>query len=328
MFERFTEEARQVVVLAQQESRTLKHNYIGTEHLLLGLLREENGLAAQALTSLDITIDAVRDQVARIVGLGNDVASGQIPFTPRSKKVLELSLQEALSLGHNFIGTEHILLGLLRENEGVAARVLVDFGADAERVRNEVIRLISAGGGSEAERGRRLKVSVSGAVDAPSGVWPARFWSTINPVGFEIRRDLGREADSGDLLAALTCMPGSVAGRALKELGLSDADFIAAITDARAKRQGEALEQEPDLIRAIAIVRERRGRATRDGDAAIAAGLGDVERRLQHLAGDRAGGDWRVDMPRLRERLGLSRDDPPASGSAPAPAPGPAPPGP
>jgi ATP-dependent Clp protease ATP-binding subunit ClpC len=129
MFERFTERARQVVVLAQEEARTLKHNYIGTEHILLGLLREEEGLAARVLESLDITVERVRAQVVRIVGSGEEVTSGQIPFTPRAKKVLELALREALSLGHNYIGTEHILLGLVRENEGVAARILLDFDA-------------------------------------------------------------------------------------------------------------------------------------------------------------------------------------------------------
>ena len=132
MFERFTERARQVVVLAQDEARALKHNYIGTEHILLGLLREEEGLAARVLESLDITVEEVRAQVARIVGQGDEVTTGQIPFTPRAKKVLELALREALSLGHNYIGTEHILLGLVRENEGVAARILLDFDADAE----------------------------------------------------------------------------------------------------------------------------------------------------------------------------------------------------
>jgi ATP-dependent Clp protease ATP-binding subunit ClpC len=157
MFERFTERARQVVVLAQEEARTLKHNYIGTEHILLGLLREEEGLAARVLESLDITVERVRGQVVRIVGSGEEVTSGQIPFTPRAKKVLELALREALSLGHNYIGTEHILLGLVRENEGVAARILLDFDADSEKIRNEVIRMLSGPsrgrGGSAATAG-------------------------------------------------------------------------------------------------------------------------------------------------------------------------------
>ncbi len=153
MFERFTERARQVVVLAQEEARTLKHNYIGTEHILLGLLREEEGLAARVLESLDITVERVRAQVVRIVGSGEEVTSGQIPFTPRAKKVLELALREALSLGHNYIGTEHILLGLVRENEGVAARILLDFDADSEKIRNEVIRMLSGPGGRSRSQG-------------------------------------------------------------------------------------------------------------------------------------------------------------------------------
>src|ERR1700716_1686222 len=153
MFERFTERARQVVVLAQEEARTLKHKYIGTEHILLGLLREEEGLAARVLESLDITVERVRAQVVRIVGSGEEVTSGQIPFTPRAKKVLELALREALSLGHNYIGTEHILLGLVRENEGVAARILLDFDADADKIRNEIIRMLSGPGRRQQGQG-------------------------------------------------------------------------------------------------------------------------------------------------------------------------------
>jgi len=162
MFERFTERARQVVVLAQEEARTLKHNYIGTEHILLGLLREEEGLAARVLESLDITVERVRAQVVRIVGSGEEVTSGQIPFTPRAKKVLELALREALSLGHNYIGTEHILLGLVRENEGVAARILLDFDADSEKIRNEVIRMLSGPGGRR-QSGQGAGAGASGA---------------------------------------------------------------------------------------------------------------------------------------------------------------------
>ncbi len=142
-----------MVVLAQEEARTLKHNYIGTEHILLGLLREEEGLAARVLESLDITVERVRAQVVRIVGSGEEVTSGQIPFTPRAKKVLELALREALSLGHNYIGTEHILLGLVRENEGVAARILLDFDADSDKIRNEVIRMLSGPGGRRQAQG-------------------------------------------------------------------------------------------------------------------------------------------------------------------------------
>jgi ATP-dependent Clp protease ATP-binding subunit ClpC len=152
MFERFTERARQVVVLAQEEARSLKHNYIGTEHLLLGLLREEEGVAARVFDKLEISVEEVRAAVVRIVGSGEEVPQGQIPFTPRAKKVLELALREALSLGHNYIGTEHILLGLIREEEGVATRILLDLDADPEKIRNEVMQLLS-GPGRRGERG-------------------------------------------------------------------------------------------------------------------------------------------------------------------------------
>ncbi|HEX8101893.1 MAG TPA: ATP-dependent Clp protease ATP-binding subunit [Solirubrobacteraceae bacterium] len=152
-----------MVVLAQEEARTLKHNYIGTEHILLGLLREEEGLAARVLESLDITVERVRAQVVRIVGSGEEVTSGQIPFTPRAKKVLELALREALSLGHNYIGTEHILLGLVRENEGVAARILLDFDADSEKIRNEVIRMLSGPGGRRQGSGSQAAGGAAGA---------------------------------------------------------------------------------------------------------------------------------------------------------------------
>jgi len=142
MFERFTQRARRVVVLAQEEARLLNHNYIGTEHILLGLIREGEGVAAKALESLGISLDAVRQQVERIIGQGQQAPSGHIPFTPRAKKVLELSLREAQQLGHNYIGTEHILLGLIREGSGVAAQVLVKLGADLNRTRQQVVQLL------------------------------------------------------------------------------------------------------------------------------------------------------------------------------------------
>ena len=157
MFERFTDRARRVVVLAQEEARMLNHNYIGTEHILLGLIHEGEGVAAKALESLGISLEAVRQQVEEIIGQGQQAPSGHIPFTPRAKKVLELSLREALQLGHNYIGTEHILLGLIREGEGVAAQVLVKLGADLNRVRQQVIQLLNGyqskepSGGSASE---------------------------------------------------------------------------------------------------------------------------------------------------------------------------------
>jgi ATP-dependent Clp protease ATP-binding subunit ClpC len=142
MFERFTDRARRVIVLAQEEARMLNHNYIGTEHILLGLTREGEGVAAKALESLGISLDAVRQQVEEIIGQGQQAPSGHIPFTPRVKKVLELTQQAALQLGHNYIGTEHILLGLIREGDGVAAQVLLMLGADLNLVRQQVIQLL------------------------------------------------------------------------------------------------------------------------------------------------------------------------------------------
>src|SRR2546421_6813788 len=159
MFERFTDRARRVVVLAQEEARMLNHGYIGTEHILLGLIHEGGGVAAKALESLGIRLEAVRQQVEEIIGQGQQAPSGHIPFTPRAKKVLELAHREARALGHDYIGTEHILLGLIREGEGVAAQVLVKLGADLSRVRQQVIQLLS---GYQGEKG-------SGAGPGPSG---------------------------------------------------------------------------------------------------------------------------------------------------------------
>jgi ATP-dependent Clp protease ATP-binding subunit ClpA len=167
MFERFTDRARRVVVLAQEESRMLNHNYIGTEHILLGLVHEGDGVAAMALSELDISLGAVREQVEEIVGPGDSAPTGHIPFTPRAKKVLELSLREALQLGHNYIGTEHILLGLIREGEGVAAQVLTALGADLERVRQTVIRLLSSSvGRKEATTGTQVDDPLSAITEA------------------------------------------------------------------------------------------------------------------------------------------------------------------
>src|SRR5258708_24571583 len=175
MFERFTDRARRVVVLAQEEARMLNHNYIGTEHILLGLIHEGEGVAAKALESLGISLEAVRQQVEEIIGQGQQAPSGHIPFTPRAKKVLELSLREALQLGHNYIGTEHILLGLIREGEGVAAQVLVKLGADLSRVRQQVIQLLSGYSGPGAASSGAAPGDKAGATsggtggDSPSG---------------------------------------------------------------------------------------------------------------------------------------------------------------
>ncbi|MEI6662989.1 MAG: ATP-dependent Clp protease ATP-binding subunit [Actinomycetes bacterium] len=206
MFERFTERARQVVVLAQEEARNLKHNYIGTEHVLLGLLREEEGLAARVLESLDITAEKVRAQVVRIVGSGEEVTSGQIPFTPRAKKVLELALREALSLGHNYIGTEHILLGLVRENEGVAARILLDFDADSEKIRNEVIRMLSGPGGRRQGSGSRTGASEGSGEGKKSSKLLDQFGRNLTKLASDGKLDpvVGRETEIERIMQILS----------------------------------------------------------------------------------------------------------------------------
>jgi ATP-dependent Clp protease ATP-binding subunit ClpA len=235
VFERFSERGRQVVVLAQEEARTLRHNYVGTEHILLGLLREEEGLAARVLESLDITVERVRAQVVRIVGSGDDVVSDQIPFTPRAKKVLELSLREALSLHHSHVGAEHILLGLARENEGVATQILLDFGVDSEKIRDGLIQMMSRG------------VGIVGDVSGATAASPARAMPGLEDVirvGFahDARRvmmaagaraldDARLRVDAYDLLLAL-CRDAAIAP-VFADLGIVEA----AVRDAIARRR-------------------------------------------------------------------------------------------
>jgi ATP-dependent Clp protease ATP-binding subunit ClpC len=187
MFERFTDRARRVVVLAQEEARALDHNYIGTEHVLLALAREGEGVAARALEAMDIRLDALREQVEEIVGRGKEAPSGHIPFTPRAKKVLELSLRESLQLGHDYIGTEHILLGLLREGEGVAVQVLVRLGADLNRVRQQVIQVLGGGRGEAREPGTRV-------IGGPRESWLTEIQNTLTTIADRltaIERHLG-----------------------------------------------------------------------------------------------------------------------------------------
>jgi ATP-dependent Clp protease ATP-binding subunit ClpC len=184
MFERFTDRARRVVVLAQEEARMLDHNYIGTEHILLGLIHEGEGVAATALESLGVSLEAVRQQVEEIIGQGQQAPSGHIPFTPRAKKVLELALREALQLGHHYIGTEHILLGLIREGDGVAAQVLAALGADLYGVRQQVIALLHGDAGKEKEQ-------------RPAAVTPLR--ATFESRVSAAEQWLGIVPDTGDL---------------------------------------------------------------------------------------------------------------------------------
>src|SRR5579885_833597 len=210
MFERFTDRARRVVVLAQEEARLLNHNYIGTEHILLGLLRESDGVAARVLERAGVSTDAVRDKVMTIVGEGaSDIpATGHIPFTPRSKKVLELSLREALQLGHNYIGTEHILLGLVREGDGVAANVLVSLGLELSWVRQSVIAELS-------------RITPPGQM---RGMGPPRTPETPAAVkaGVQARRlAAGSAVGSQHYLLALLAQEDSLAARALADLGVT-----------------------------------------------------------------------------------------------------------
>jgi len=173
VFERFTDRARKVLTLAQEEARLLNHSFIGTEHVLLGLIHEGDGVGAQALRSLGISLEAVREKVEETIGMAGSAPSGSPPFTPRAKKVLELSLREALQLNHSYIGTEHILLGLVREGEGVAATVLVSLGADLGRVRQEVIKLTSGGREPyESEALNEVPGTVRGRLEATEPVCP------------------------------------------------------------------------------------------------------------------------------------------------------------
>ena len=206
MFERFTDRARRVVVLAQEEARMLNHNYIGTEHILLGLIHEGEGVAAKALEALNISLGAVREQVQEIIGQGQQAPTGHIPFTPRAKKVLELSLREALQLGHNYIGTEHILLGLIREGEGVAAQVLAKLGADAQAVRQQVIQLISGYQGGKETAGAGVS-SGGQAEGTPAGsVVLDQFGRNLTAAAREGKLDpvIGREHEMERVMQVLS----------------------------------------------------------------------------------------------------------------------------
>ena len=203
MFERFTDRARRVVVLAQEEARMLNHNYIGTEHILLGLIHEGEGVAAKALESLNISLEGVRQQVEEIIGQGQAAPTGHIPFTPRAKKVLELSLREALQLGHNYIGTEHILLGLIREGEGVAAQVLQKLGADLNRVRQTVIQLLS---GYTGGKGEQTPGSAAGEGGPQGSMVLDQFGRNLTQLARESKLDpvIGREKEIERVMQVLS----------------------------------------------------------------------------------------------------------------------------
>lgn len=298
MFERFTQEARQVVVLAQEEARALKHSYIGTEHILLGLLREEEEHGATGpLQALGVTLDAARERVSRIVGIGDEESGGQIPFTPRAKKVLELSLREALALGHDWIGPEHILLGVARENEGVASHVLLDFDAESLRVRNQVIRALA-----EAPRPRTAPRASRGPElrHDPADVWYEGIGAILLPLASDIRRQLGRDPDLGDLLLTIACLDTTLSGEALRELGV-DLDVLwGTLERLRERRNEHRSELEGKLDQAKRAKHE----ALESGEFEKAARQRDEERELH----DQLGSPMfdRALLNEVRRRLGLS----------------------
>ena len=208
-------------MLAQEEARALLHGYIGTEHIMLELLLEDEGVAARVLESLGITLEMARTRVVAIIGPGEDVTSGQIPFTPRAKKVLELALREALSLGHNYIGTEHIRLGLVRENDGVGPRVLLELGADSEKIRAKVISMLSGSGGLPPAEAVPASVSPArGMRRNIDSAWLDGLAPLVDRLAGDIRQELGREQIPGDLLLTLARTEDTVAARALRELGV------------------------------------------------------------------------------------------------------------
>ena len=263
MFERFTDRARRVVVLAQEEARMLNHNYIGTEHILLGLIHEGEGVAAKSLESLGISLEGVRSQVEEIIGQGQQAPSGHIPFTPRAKKVLELSLREALQLGHNYIGTEHILLGLIREGEGVAAQVLVKLGAELTRVRQQVIQLLSGYQGKEAaEAGTGGRGGESGSPS--TSLVLDQFGRNLTAAAMEGKLDpvIGREKEIERVMQVLEPAHQEQPG-----------------ADRRARRRQDRRRRGPG-----AGHRARRGSRDAEGQAALHPGPGIAGRRLAATA--------------------------------------------
>jgi Clp amino terminal domain, pathogenicity island component len=262
MFERFTERARRVVVLAREEARMLNHNYVGTEHILLGLIHEGRGVAARALESLGISLQVVRQQVEEIIGQGQEAPSGHIPFTPRAKKVLELSLSEALQRGDQYIGTEHILLGLIREGDGVAAQVLVKLGADLNRVRQQVIQLLQGYQGEEAAlagigEGSRLSYDDWALVDSLDRRLAA------------IERWVGMRAGPDDLDQEIARV------RREKEAEIERQDFAAAA----------ALRDQEKQLMVARAGREKEWTEAAAGHIPLAQELGRVKAELERLRG-------------------------------------------
>ena len=264
MFERFTDRARRVMVLAQEEARMLNHDYIGTEHLLLGLLGEAEGVAAKALESLGISLAAVRHQVEEIIGRGQHAPSGHIPFTPRAKKVLELAQREARALGHDYVGTEHILLGLIREGDGVAAQVLVNMGADLNRVRQQVVQLLHGYQGTDvigegSRRGKRARARQLDDALARIDALDRRLAA--------IERWAGLRPDLDNLAQEIAQV------RREKEAAIDRQDFEAAV----------ALRDKEKQLLAARAAREKEWTETAAGRPSLAGELGRVAAELDRL---------------------------------------------
>jgi len=294
VFERFTEEARQVVVVAAEEARRLGHNYIGTEHLLLGLLHDGEGIAGAVLRSVGLEIEAVREQITRIVGPGEQEPSGQqIPFTPRAKKVLELALREALALHGDFIDTEHLLLGLIREGDGVAARVLIERGVGLEALRSAVMRSVAA-------RPQRAMASVPAVGHAGEG-WLDGLQRLIDQLGRDIRRHLRRPPDPGDLLLVLACLTDQLPGRALSQLQVEPDALWATIEQLRTERAAAADELQTQIDE---TAREK-GRAIEEQRVDDAARLRNRERELRLQAYQLATPEIERALEEARRRLGI-----------------------
>jgi ATP-dependent Clp protease ATP-binding subunit ClpA len=296
MFERFTEEARQVVVLAQEEASQLRHSYIGTEHILLGLLRDEERRPKEErpLRALGVTLVDARDRVARLVGAGEEATSGRIPFTPRAKKVLELALREALGLGHEWIGPEHILLGVAGENEGVASRVLLEFDADAGTIRGVVLRILA-----DMPRPPRSVVERRLGQRVPmETAWFDGLGDVLAVLAREIRQELGREPDAGDLLLTIACARETLAARALRELGV-DLDALWGTLERVRQEDADAGEK---LEQRIETVQEAKRQALQNERFQDAARLRDEQREL--IEQRRSHADEGL-LQEVRARLGL-----------------------
>jgi len=317
MFERFTETAQQVIVLAQEEAVSFRHRYIGTEHLLLGLLLAEDGDAARVLDGLGVSLLHARERVVSYVGWGEEGPADQMPFTPRAKKVLELALRESIRLGHSHIGTEHLLLGLAREGEGVANHVLSEFGADSERIRDAVLRRV--GTPEEQRQSATAQVLARGPSDRAGGAGALAWFEVgalldgagpaLRALLGEIEERLGRPADAGDLLVMLASVPDGLATSALAALGI-DADGLArGVAEARnAGVQSSLLVPAAELAE-VSRVRAERETASRAQQPERYAELVEQERGLLEQAASSAAARRDALLAEVRGRLGLLTDE-------------------